>query len=382
MSYKIVDHFPEDIDFTEAGPLISLYQSTHRYFPDNKQDPIVFKNLLRDIESSLKQKTDSAFIKSIMQPLHDLRQDLDFWNNALDGLAVLASPTKCIVYKLHIPVKEFAVVANSFHIKPLLRAFQSIENYQLLGLSRENFTLYQGNRYGFQEIKLDPEAPRTMKEVLGDELSGSRLSHGTYAGAGTPAYHGHVDAKEEIDKDTEKYFRYVDAFVYDHYSKHSKLPLILVALKEYHSRFRTLSNNAYLLKEGINKSIDSLGLEEIQKQAREIIEAIDLEKMKNLANAYEKAKAESLGSSDLTQVSKAAYEGRVKTVLIEENRILPGKISFSRGDIDTCDITSPECGDILNDLADLVLLNGGDVFVLKEDKMPSTTGTAAIYRYK
>lgn len=146
MSYKIVHRFPEDMIFKEDGPLVSLYQPTHKAFLDNKQDPIVFKNLLRVIENSLKQTENSDFIAPIMKPLHELKGDKEFWNTTSEGIAVFAGKNKCIVYNLHDPVKEFAVVTNSFHIKPLIKAFQSTESYQLLGLSRENFALYQGNR--------------------------------------------------------------------------------------------------------------------------------------------------------------------------------------------------------------------------------------------
>jgi hypothetical protein len=34
-------------------PCISLYQPTHRNHPDNQQDPIRYRNLLREMESSL-----------------------------------------------------------------------------------------------------------------------------------------------------------------------------------------------------------------------------------------------------------------------------------------------------------------------------------------
>lgn len=382
MLYEIVHHFPKDMNFKEDGPLISLYQPTHRSFPDNKQDTIVFKNLLREIENSLKQKTNDDFIDSIMKPFHELKEDKNFWNNTSDGIAVLASQNRCIVYNLHNPVKELAVVADSFHVKPLLQAFQSIENYQLLGLSRENFTLYQGNRYGFHELKLDPETPRTMQEVLGKQLSDASLSNGSFAGAGGPTmYYGQGDVKEEIDKDTEKYFRYVDEFVFENYSKPSKLPLILVSLKEYHSEFKKLSNNPYLLEDGINKSIESLDLDEIQTKARVIIETIILEKTQKLTDSFAMAEAESLGSSDLVQVAKAAYESRVETILVEEDRIVPGRIDSKSGKIKFGDIDSPDCDDVLDDLAELVLLGGGSVLVLTKEMMPSTTGIAAIYRY-
>ena len=50
------------------------------------------------------------------------------------GIAVLAKQGKCIIYNLQNSVKEFAVVAESFYIKPLIQAFQNIERYNLVVL--------------------------------------------------------------------------------------------------------------------------------------------------------------------------------------------------------------------------------------------------------
>ncbi|MFO7612051.1 MAG: hypothetical protein R6W99_06160 [Clostridia bacterium] len=383
MLYEITNRFPNEMIFEEGGPFISLYQPTHRSFPENKQDTIVFKNLIRVIENSLDQKHEKSFIDSIMKPLYELEKDKHFWENTADGIAVLASRNKCIIYNIQGAVKEFATVANSFHIKPLIKAFQSVESYQLLGLSRNNFTLYQGNRYGFSEVELIPDAPRTLDEVLGKQLTESYLSHGSYGGtSGNAMFHGHGDVKQEIDKDTEKYFRYVDHFVLENYSKPSKLPLILVALLEYHSLFKKLSNNSYLIEEGINISYDSLEMEEIKSKAMEIIEPINSEKILNIIEAYGNAEAESLGSSDLAQVVKAAFESRIETVLIEENKIVPGKIDYNTGALIYGAIGEPECDDILDDIAELVLRRKGEVLILPKDKMPVSTGAAAIYRYK
>lgn len=382
MLYEITYRFPNEMIFKEGGPFISLYQPTHRSFPENKKDTIVFKNLIREIENSLDQKHEKSFIDLIMKPFYDLEKDRIFWENTSDGIAVLASYDKCIIYNLQGVVKEFATVANSFHIKPLIKAFQSVESYQLLGLSRNNFTLFQGNRYGFSEIKLDPGTPRTLEEVLGKQLTEPFLSQGSYGGASSNAmFHGHGDSKQEIDIDTEKYFRYVDHFVLENYSKPSKLPLILVALLEYHSLFRKISNNSYLIDNGINISYDALDMDEIKSKAWEIIEPINAKKILKLIESYGNAEAESLGSSDLAQVAKAAFESRIETVLIEENRIVPGKIDYNTGKLIFGAIGEPDCDDILDDIAELVLRRKGDVLILPKDKMPCSTGVAAIYRY-
>lgn len=382
MLYKLVERFPEDMIFKEEGPLVSLYQPTHRIFPDNKQDVIVYKNLLRTIENSLKLLVDDSESDELMKPLYEIKDDKEFWNNTYDGLAILVNKKNCIVYKLREPVKELAIVANSYYVKPLIKAFQALEQYQVLGLSRENFNLYQGNRYGFEELVIDEDQPRTMEDVLGDQKTESYLSHGSYGGTGAPTmYHGHDDPKQEADKDTEKYFRYVDQFVYEHYSKKAKLPLILIALSQYHSYFRTLSNNPYLIQEGIDKSIESMNLSEIRASVADVIERINKEKYEKNAEAYAQANANSLGASDIAQIAKAAFEGRVKTIMIDEDKIVSGSLDFETGKITFGDIDKPDNNDVINELVQLVLLNGGEVLVLSKDHMPSETGVAAIYRY-
>lgn len=382
MLYKLVERFPEDMIFKEEGPLVSLYQPTHRIFPDNKQDVIVYKNLLRTIENSLKLLVDDSESDELMKPLYEIKDDKEFWNNTYDGLAILVNKKNCIVYKLREPVKELAIVANSYYVKPLIKAFQALEQYQVLGLSRENFNLYQGNRYGFEELVIDEDQPKTMEDVLGDQKTESYLSHGSYGGTGAPTmYHGHDDPKQEADKDTEKYFRYVDQFVYEHYSKKAKLPLILIALSQYHSYFRTLSNNPYLIQEGIDKSIESMNLSEIRASVADVIERINKEKYEKNAEAYAQANANSLGASDIAQIAKAAFEGRVKTIMIEEDKIVSGSLDFETGKITFGDIDKPDNSDVINELVQLVLLNGGEVLVLSKAHMPSETGVAAIYRY-
>lgn len=381
MLYEIVHQFPDDMIFEEKGPFISLYQPTHKHFPENKQDPIVFKNLIRKIEQSLQKKAEKRLVISIMKPFYELEEDKDFWNTTSTGIAVLASQNKCIVYKLHSVVKEFAVVADSFHIKPLIKAFQGMECYHLLTLSRDNFTLYEGNRYGFTEVKLEPDVPRTLKDVLGDQLTEPYLGSGSFGGGGSPIYYEQGGKEEEIGKDTEKYFRYIDRFIFEKYSKPSKSSLILVSLKEYHAVFKQISHNSYLLDQGINASYSTLDVKDMASKAIEIIENINLKKTEKVVQSYAKAEAESLGSSDIAQVAKAAYESRVETVLIEADKIVPGRI-HDNGAITFDDIDHPDIDDILDDLAVLVLKRKGNVMVLSKDKMPQAAVVAAIYRYR
>ena len=379
--YKLVKDFPDDIIFEEEGPFISLYQPSHRNLPDRNKDPIVFKNLIQEIENSLEKQYRKSDRQSILRSFDAIKNDRVFWSKTLDGLAVLANPRKCVVYKLPRPVPELAVVADSLHIKPLLRFFQSADQYQLLGLSRGEFTLYEGSRYGFAEIELDPGTPRTITDVLGEEYTEPHLSHRSSGGSGGAVFHGSGGKRDEIDKDMEKFFRYVDRFVLENYSKTSGLPLILVALAEYHAFFKKVSRNPYLMEEGIKDAYDSLDLKKLRENVWKIIEPLYLEKTKILVGSFEKARAGFLGSDDLAQIARAALEHRVGTLLIEASRIVPGKIHRPTAKLELGEFEYPEGGDLLNELAGLVYRSRGEVVVLPAERMPAKTGAAAIYRY-
>jgi len=382
MMYEIVKDFPNEIIFKEGKPCISLYQLTHKHSPENQKDLIVFKNSIREIEDSLKQKYKKTDIKLIMKPFYKLMDDRDFWNNTLDGIAILTNRDNCVVYVLARPMENIAIVSDSFIIKPLIRAFQSADNYHLLGLSGNAFSLYEANRYGIEKVEMSAEIFKTIKEVLGDEYTESFLTHGSYGGtAGNAIFHGQGGKKDEADKDLVKYFRYVDKVVLEKFSNVAKLPVILVSLAEHQGIFREISNNPYLMEEGIKASYDSLDMGQLNKKAWDIIEPVYLEKTRKLINSFNDAKANLLGTDDLVQVGRAIFEKRVKTILIEADRIIPGKYDFSTGILELGNIDNPDYGDILDNMVKSVLRDKGEVVVLPKERMPSDTGVAAIYRF-
>jgi len=117
-------------------PCLSLYLPTHRRHPENRQDPIRYRNLLKALEESLLGQYSESEANTLLNPFRTLARDTAFWNHTWDGLAVLGAAGLFQVIKLQRPVSELAVVANSFHIKPLLRILQSADRYQVLSLNR------------------------------------------------------------------------------------------------------------------------------------------------------------------------------------------------------------------------------------------------------
>lgn len=376
-----MNHYPIGLLDAHEPPCLSLYQPTHRRHPDNRQDPIRFRNLVDSMEESLRQKYPKREIQPLLAPFRALAGDQAFWNHTLDGLAVLGAPGLFRVYRLQRPVPERAIVADSFHIKPLLRIVQSADRYQILGLRRDEIKLFEGNRDTLDEIAPAEGVPRTITEALGEELTEPHQTVASYGGAGGPAmHHGHGSKKDEVDVDAERFFRAVDRAVLEHHSKPAGLPLILAALPEHHTLFRRVTHNPFLAAEGIDIHPDDLPVEALRDRAWQVILPQYLARLARLVEAFGEAKSKGLGADAPAQVAEAAASGRVATLLIEADRQIPGRISAS-GRIERADLADPEVDDLLDDLGERVLRKGGEVVIVPADRMPTSTGIAAIYRF-
>jgi hypothetical protein len=366
-------------------PCLSLYMTTHRSHPENLQDPIRFQNLVKQLEDSLLEQYSAIEVKKFLEPYITLNNNSEFWEHTLDGLAVLGSTEIFKVIRLPVVVQELAVVADSFHTKPLRQYLQSVDRYHVLGLSLHEIRLFEGNRHSLVEVDLPSDFPRNITEALGDELTGKHTtvaSYGGTSGESSDMHHGHGSKKDEVDKDAEKFFRVIAGTIYENYSKPTGWPLILAALPEHHSLFQKLSKNPLLLQKGINVNPASISIDKLVKLAWEVIEPDYLHKLKDLVKKFEQAKANNSGSDNVKEIVEAAEAGRVDTILIEKDRVIAERLrNKNTGTFKQADLTQPKLDDLLDDIGELVTKMGGKVMFIPSEKMPAKTGIAALYRY-
>ena len=244
---------------------------------------------------------------------------------------------------------ERAVVAESFHLKPLVRFVQSADRYQVLCLGRQEATLYEGDRDA-----LDPV----------DLADGGR------------------DLGDERDGNDPRFFRSVDRVVLDQHSRPSGLPLILVALAEAQEHFRRVSQNPLLVEEGARVDPGSLSTDGLRGEAWRAFQPHYLRRLTRLVEDFHEARSRFLASGDLSDIAQAAVAGRVGTLLVEADRLVPGTLDPASGRITFEDqLARPDVDDLVDDLAELVLRRGGEVVVSTADRMPTRTGAAAVFRF-
>ncbi len=370
-------------------PCISLYQPTHRANPDALQDPIRYKNLVRDAERSLREKYSGREVRPLLERFHALTDDYAFWAHQRDGLAVLGSAGTFEVFRFQRPVKELVVVADSFHIKPLLRVVQSADNYQVLCLDRHEARLFEGNRDALDEVDVG-DMPSTIKAALGEQLTdshqgvgvyGKRAGTGALAHGGTASFPGFGGKNDEVDIDRDRFFQVIDREVLARFSRPSGLPLILAALPEYHAEFRRVSRNPFLQPGGVAKHPGSLTPEQLRSEVWQVVEPMYLARLARLTEDHGTAAARGLAASDLNHVAKAVAASRVGVLLVEADRVIPGRFDPTTGEVRPGRLADPEVGDVIDDLAEAVLRTGGEVVVVPAGRMPTDSGLAATLRH-
>ena len=368
----------ELLERENGGPCVSIFLPTSPKFNEADQNRIRFKDLLRQAEQSLDRNPEWRQAKGerngdgILDELHRLEEDRGFWRtHPLEGIAVFRAPGFFRVYHLLQPVPEVAAVAGSFHVKPLVRAIQDNDRFQVLCVSLENVALYEGDRDRLDPVTLKG-VPRTMHESL----------------PGEPVPEGPESLLEGIEKDQRKrewvrgHFRAVDRAFWENHSRPARLPVVLAAQAQYHGLFHEVSDNPNLLDGGIKREpFKDMSREQLRSQAWSVVEPAHRKRVAELTEQFWNAAAHDQASHDLAKVAERACFGQCHTLLLHEEQRIGGRIERTTGQIAYRDLQDPGTDDLLDDLGELVLRQHGRVLVLGDGQMPGETGAAAIFRY-
>jgi hypothetical protein len=157
--------------------------------------------------------------------------------------------------------------------------------------------------------------------------------------------------------------------------------LLLAALPEHHHLFRAVSRNRFLATKAIDTYPAVLSMDELRDRAWQLILPRYLDRLNGLIERFGAARTNGLGSADLAEIARAAAAGRVSTLLIEADRVIPGHFDPVSGAIGFTLADDAAVDDLLDDVGEHARKTGGEVIIVPADRMPTDTGIAAIFRF-
>jgi hypothetical protein len=362
---------------------VSLFMPTHRAGREIEQDPIRFKNLLREAEERLiGEGLRSPEVQEIIKRPQLLLQDRGFWQRQSDGLAVFFSEDTYRFFRLPMALKELAVVSHRFHVKPLLPILASDGVFYILALSQNQVRLLEGTRHTVDEIDLE-NVPETLSETFPDGFAEKELQFhtGTPSGSGNrPAmFHGH-DIGSDIKNRIRQWFRTIDKEVGGLLSD-TQAPLVLAGVDTLFPLYKEVNTYPHLMEEGIPGNPERMKPEDLHPQAWAIVEPLFKKERESGYARYRQLAGTGQTTTDVTEAVQAAQHGRIEVLFVAVGVQVWGRFDPEKDRVDVHQSAEPGDADLLDFTAIQTLIKGGTVFAVSPEEVPDQALVAAVLRY-
>jgi hypothetical protein len=372
-----------------GGVFVSLYVPTSPQGPQANR--IAFEDLAKDARSQLREsgasKREIEFLEEQFGALSGRRlESLDdnkhrlrsggplasveaFWRSQAHGLAVLAQPqTQSMhTYRLPIPPRPLAEVADRFHIGPLIRTITSPLEIFVLAISEDGAWLLHvvanmpPARVSIPLLSQDPA------EVLDRPSIHVRAPRGRLQ---------NLEGEKILEA---QYARKVDHGVREALFGRST-PMVLAATEPMATIFRKVNTYPHLIDEVIKGSPDHRSDAQLGDAALPVLDRLYQDEVKEILALYDELKP-NRATSDVSHAAHAATAAAIDRLVVDLDRVIPGLVSDSDGSVTYAASDDAETYSVLDEVARRALCTDARVLCARSEALPQGTALAAILRY-
>lgn len=370
------------------GPCVSIYMPTVRGGDQVRQNPIRFRNLLREAQERLTRfGLADTEIRQILDPVDNLGEQSPFWMQQKDGLAIFLAPGFHRWYQVPMAFHERVEVGETFQLKQILRLLSEDHRFLLLTLALQNVCLYEVSREGIDRV--DIPLPQGLDDYLKnqgvevEEIKPQRKSSGPVdRGPGMGATRMVSTDPHDRERERIKEFMRAVAEGLAPVLTHDRTPLLLAGVEYLHPIFREVCHSPALVPGGIRGNVDEVPLGELHKQAWRHMGATFRERQEQAEARFMELLGTGLASNHLERIVAAACQGRVETLFVPVGVQTWGRWIPEEARVEL-DSNGRHDGstDLLNLSATQTLMTGGEVVAVQPDQVPGEGTLAAVFRY-
>ncbi|MBD1941744.1 hypothetical protein H6F50_05130 [Coleofasciculus sp. FACHB-712] len=374
-----------------ASPCISIYMPMEKAGPEIRQNPIRFKNLMREAEQRLEEMgIDHNQAMTWLEQANAIDSP-EFWEeNQGEGVAIFISPEIFRYYQLPVDVEELVIVSDRFHIKPLLPIVNNDGRFYILALSQKDVRLLQATRTTVKEVHIE-NLPKSKDEALQYDATSKdgqiRIAtskggtNNTFQQPGSFHGQGSPD-QDDIKKDLLQFFHQIDGALHDFF-RNKKGPLVLAGVEYLFPIYKEANTYQHLVEEGITGNPEIFKPEELHELALPIVEPLLQENIEGVVEVYKELAGNDTSkvSHDIKEIIQSAYYHRVDSLFVAVGEQRWGHFDPETMTVDLHPEPQVDDEDMLDFAATHTILNGGKVYAVEPEKVPDEAPVAAIFRY-
>ncbi len=348
---------------------VSIFVPTTPVSGEISGDRIVLKNLTDQVFEQLQAAGQhKKIIDAIMDQLHDVVEDDEFWRFQANSVAIYLTPDGLISFRSPSAVLPMVEISDRFHLKPLLRAVTFSNTAYVLALAEGSVALYSiAADHPATPVRI-PDLPKSATDSLGRSSMGTRTES------------RRTDTSGGIRGAISQYCRHVDRALRPWLAGKST-PLFLVADPGLNAAYRAANSYAHLVPFGLDQTPEEMSLTDLSAATRELLDRYHAEEIAALHAEFDQRKGVGRATADIAQAAHAATFGAIQTLMVNMDRNVPGTIDEETGAVHFAEGESAASYGVVDEIARRALLTGAHVLAVREDDLPTDQPLAAVLRW-
>ena len=316
---------------------------------ENRGRLLELKSQLREALEEAEEWLSSALTteekERFLEPIESLLTDPKIFKQMRGNIGVFRNQQSFRILNIPIDIEHSCQVATSFHVKPLLRWLQGDREFLLLGFEKDAAHLYQGSLDSF----------KLVDTILFPDIvsANSAVSFGAT-------------------------FEWINTWL-DELTKTSRPKLFVAGEPLLVQAFNQNLKYKNAVKTPVSARFAKSVAIELCQQIRKILKVESQKSIERALLEFKWAEEDNRAKKNIFQISRAVVKGKVRKLIVTDELSIFGKIDLKTGglaihpfDLDHED----DC--ILDDLAQMVLSQGGEVIVAKRSEIPKGRPILAI----
>lgn len=343
---------------------VSIYLSTSSVPADSEKNQSRARALFASAIDQLREGGGKESVGVVEEFLSGLLEAPEFWFDMGRSLAIFASPSAVLEFRLPNELQDHVSVSDRFAITPLLRALTFPNAAFVLAISQNDARLIEVTTDQPAEEIAVPGMPRGAADAAGLASIGGR------------SHFGRLQGDEGRKVRLTQYARTVDHLLRPLLNGQS-LPLIVAATEPLRSIYRNLAGYAHLASEVIEGNPDELTSAQLADAARGVLDRIYAADLVALQSTFEERRTNGRASADLSDLARAAAFGAVETLAVDMDAQVMGSV----GDDGVLTFDADARRDAVEEIARRAIGTGARVLALRRSDMPDNAQAAGILRY-
>jgi len=280
-------------------PCVTISMNTHRTHPNNAQDGILLKNLLKEAEERVINEFGKRTVAQLLEKLEAVSDEIDV-NYNLDSLHIfLSNETKEIVKSSWETSNSGVHISDTFAIRSLIKNYSRSESYLVMLLSQSGVQLYEA-------VNDD-----IVKEIRNDDFPFSENPHYN------ANKHKESDSKY-LDDLVREFLNKVDKALVK-VNNETELKCVIIATEDNYSRLQQVADKPSVYLGSANIDYNNTATHQISKQSWELVKEQQKQRRTEAIAEMHEAVAQGKVLTDLQEVYQAAIDGRGDLLIVHQD---------------------------------------------------------------